>query len=1047
MTTRAFRTTIVGAIAAATALTAPPVAMGAGDGYEFSSASASLSTAQAGAHPDLVTQFSFPTVPGEATTAVAHTKEVQISLPPGLVGNPAPFPQCPMAEFSEEGATAASPGVCPQDSQVGTVLVTTNLTAFPVLEPLYNLPPSSDGSSVARLGFIGLVDPFIIDLNVRSGSDYGITADVQGTGAVTLTNATTTIWGVPADPSHDPDRFTPQTALVCTLHLPTCPAPQPSGLAPTAFLTNSTSCGPEQVGFSAQSFENPGVLVSATAPLADITGCGNLPFAPTLTAQPTTTAAASPSGIDVDLSIPQDGLTSATSLGTADLKNAVVTLPPGLTLNPAAADGLGACSEAEIGLTSDSPISFNTADPTCPDASKVGTVQITTPVLADPLEGSLYLADQSANPFHTLLAGYLVAKGNGVIIKLAGRFDLNPQTGQITATFNNNPQLPFSDLKLHFEAGDRGVLATPTACGTYPITSQLTPWSGGPAVNSSNTFSITSGCAPSAFSPTFTAGTQDPQAGRYSPFVLSFRRSATEQNLTGLSVQLPPGILAKLAGVQECSDAKLAAAAANTGAQELANSSCPAGSQVGTVTTGVGVGPNPLILQGTAYLTGSYKGAPYGLAVVVPAKAGPFDLGTVVVRQALFIDPETAQVTAVSDPFPTILDGIPLDIQRIDVDLNRPGFTVNPTSCDPMNVTATVTGAPPGGPVTVDTQGAGFSTAAAITANVSSHFQVGGCQDIGFSPKLKIALTGKGKTKGGDHPTLTATLTDPTGQANILSAKVALPLSLALDPNNSNNVCLYATAQAVHGGAVGCPDNTIVGTAAAVTPLLDQPLTGNVYLVQGIRTNAQGQQVKTLPSLLVPLRGQIALDLRAQTSVSGGKLVTTFPTIPDAAVSKFTLKINGGKKGLLVITGRGLSICQKNQVGNENFGAQSGKTTSGNMTLSTPCGKPAQLKVLSHHVKTGKLLLRVRTSERGKVTVTGNGVTRFSEAMGAGTHRIQVATKLSPPTKSATKAKANARVTNAKPPANKKAPAISKVTVQVTPANARAATKTLTVRM
>jgi hypothetical protein len=315
------------------------------------------------------------------------------------------------------------------------------------------------------------------------------------------------------------------------------------------------------------------------------------------------------------------------------------------------------------------------------------------------------------------------------------------------------------------------------------------------------------------------------------------------------------------------------------------------------------------------------------MAVVVPALAGPYDLGTVVVRQALYIDPTTAQVTAVSDPLPTILQGIPLRLRRVDVTLDRPGFTLNPTSCDPMSIDGTL------------------SSTGGLTASVGSRFQVGGCGDLGFSPRLQFRLSGAGKTHSGNHPALTATLTNPPGQANMRSAKVALPLSLALDINNSQHVCSYDVAQAVHGGAVGCPASTIVGQATAVTPLLSEPLTGPVYLVQGIRFGKGGVRIHTLPSLLVPLRGQVALDLRASSAVNGSQqLVTTFPTIPDAPVSKFTLQINGGPKGILVITGRGQSICTGPQVANADFGAQTGRAANQNDTMATPCGRPAHQK-------------------------------------------------------------------------------------------------------
>jgi len=309
--------------------------------------------------------------------------------------------------------------------------------------------------------------------------------------------------------------------------------------------------------------------------------------------------------------------------------------------------------------------------------------------------------------------------------------------------------------------------------------------------------------------------------------------------------------------------------------------------------------------------------------------AGPYDLGTVVIRQQLQINPSTAQATVVSDPFPTILQGIPLQIKSVSVTMNRPDFTVNPTSCDVMAVTGTPT------------------STGGMSAPESSRFQVGGCAALPFSPKLKMVLSGKGKTKSGDHPTLTSTLTQTGGQANISKVRVALPLNFALDPNNSQHVCSYQIAQAVTTGPADCPASTLIGHATAITPLLSKPLTGPVYLVQGIRMS-HGVQIHTLPSLLIPLRGQIALDLRAQTSVSGGKLVTTFPTIPDAAVSKFTLTINGGKKGILVITGRGRNICTGPQITDATLTAQSGKATNPNIKMSTPCKTPHKIK---HHSK------------------------------------------------------------------------------------------------
>ena len=559
-------------------------------------------------------------------------------------------------------------------------------------------------------------------------------------------------------------------------------------------------------------------------------------------------------------------------------------------------------------------------------------MEVDTPLLATPLTGSVFLAQQTDNPFGSLLALYIVAQGDGVLVKLPGQVAADPQTGQLTATIDNNPQLPFSDFKLDFFGGPRAALATPDTCGTFTTTSSLTPWSGEAAATPSDSFTINTGCV-SGFSPTFSAGVQNAQAGAYSPFVLSFGRSDTDQELSQLSVTLPPGLLAKLAGVQECSEQALAtiSSALGTGAAQLASPSCPAGSQVGTATVGAGPGSDPVFLTGSAYLTGPYEGAPYGLAVVVPAVIGPFDLGTVVVRQALFVDPETTQVKVTSDPLPSIWHGIPLRIRRVDVALNRPDFIVNPTSCAPMQIGATL----------------GSTSGASVP--VSSRFQVGGCAALPFSPALHVALTGRHKTRSGDHPTMTATLSQGPGQANVSSAQVTLPLSLALDPRNSEHVCSYPVALAVHGGPVDCPADTIVGTASAVTPLLSQPLTGDVYLVQGIRFNSLHQQIRTLPTLLVPLRGQLALDLRASTSVDGaGRLVTTFATIPDAPVSSFTLTITGGRGGLLVITGRGRSICTKAQIATGSLGAQSGTSERVSDHISTPCGKAHRARRSRH---------------------------------------------------------------------------------------------------
>jgi hypothetical protein len=864
--------------------------------FDSSATNADGSTdTQAGSHPfQLTTSLNLTTKldPSGNAEPSSSLKTVDVALPPGMIGDPTATPRCPHAQLNSLFLS------CPADSQVGvvTILGTGLFGRADGTRPVYNMVPPP--GMPAQFGFRVIFDPVYINTAVRTGSDYGVTAtEVKTSEIIPLVGTTLSLWGVPSDPSHDSQR--------CEFLSTGCSPATPFQAPAKPLLTLPTACsGPLTTNVSVDSWQAPGDLKLGSSVTNDgagnpvgVSGCNRLDFSPTLRVQPDVTTADSPSGLSVDLHVPQNDNTIG--LAEADLKKAVVALPPGVAVSPSAADGLGACMPQQIGLD-------NANEPACPDSSKVGSVEVDTPLLPDPLKGSVFLAQQNNNPFGSLLAIYVTAEGDGVLVKLAGHVVPDPNTGQLTTTFDNNPPLPFSDFKLNFFGGPRASLVTPESCGTFTTTSSLSPWSATAAATPSDSFTINNGCV-NGFSPSFTAGVTNVQAGAHTPFVLSFSRKDTDQELSSLNVSLPPGLVAKIAGVPLCSDL-----AANAGA-------CPASSQVGTVEVGSGPGSSPFFLPGNVFLTGPYKGGPYGLAVVVRAIAGPFDLGTVVVRQAIHVDPTDARVSVTSDPFPTMLQGIPLKVRRVDVNLSRRNFTVNPTSCNPMQVTGTL-----------------FSTHG-TSERLSSRFQVAGCSGLGFSPHLRLALTGKGRTHSGNHPTLTANLTQGLGQANMRSARVTLPLSMALDPNNSQHVCSFPVAQAVHGGAVGCPANTIVGKATAVTPLLDRPLNGNVYLVQGIRFS-HGRQIRTLPTLLVALRGQIALDLRAQSSVDGAsRLVTTFATIPDAAVSSFKLTINGGPRGILVITGRGRNICNAPQTAQVRLTAQSGSTEQLTPTITKPC--------------------------------------------------------------------------------------------------------------
>jgi hypothetical protein len=915
---------------------------------------------QAGGHPyEIKTDIDFNLTTRQDGLIVPDqlVKDLNVSLPSGLIGNPTAASQCSISVLQQFTHIVGQAKDCPASSQVGTLDLDTEHDFFGFIPkiPIYNMVPQA--GLPAQFGFNYAQVVSVIDNTVRTGSDYGLDSGLSNiASALPVLSSKLTLWGVPSDPSHNGDRH-------CFYYAPLGCASS-GDLRP--LFTNPTSCsGPQTVTARADSWQNRGQYVTKTDTLPALTGCDKLQFKPSLSLQPDTSAADSPSGLDVDMRVPQDGLKDPSGLGSAHLRKAVVTLPAGFSLNPAAADGLNACSAAQVGLN-------DASEPRCPDASKVGTAKITTPLLADPLEGSLYLARQDDNPFHTLLSGYLVAEGSGVLIKLPGRFDADPATGQLTATFDNNPQQPFTDLKLHFFGGAHGVLATPQTCGTFTTTASLTPWSApdsGAPVSLSDPFAITSGpngtgCVSDLgqrpLNPGFSAGTSNSQAGAYSPFVLRLTRSDGEQNISRVDTTLPPGLLGKLAGVTQCSDAALVSisAAQGTGQGELANPACPANSLVGSTSVGSGVGPSPFYVSGKAYLAGPYKGAPFSLALVTPAVAGPLDLGTVVVRAGLYIDPITAQVTVKSDPIPTIVDGIPLRIRDIRVNTDRPGFTLNPTSCDPMAVTGQVVGS----------DGA--------TPTVSSRFQAGGCQALGLSPKLAIALTGKGQTTDDKHPGVHATVSQTGGQANLKKVTVSLPLSLALDPDNAQALCEFADGSKIDPV---CPKGSIVGQATARTPILDQPLTGPVYFVKNIRKDPKsGREIRTLPKLVIPLTGQngIRLNLVGTSNVVDNHLVTTFDNIPDAPVSDFTLDIAGGKSGILVVSGT--DICKASQVATQQINGQNAKQLNANVYLQTPA---CPLKIISK--KTGKTTVAIKIGGlgAGKVTVRGTGIKKTTKTI------------------------------------------------------------------
>jgi hypothetical protein len=902
-----------------------------------------LPVSAADSHPyQYTTSFAVNTIteaPGSGHPVVAaggNLREIEVTLPPGLAGNPTAIGRCTAQQFNTTVPESAAANECPDSSAVGLAVVQQVEgdagVGGSVETPIYNLVPPK--GMPAQFGFRVLEAPFYINTRLRSDGDYGITAYLENvTEAQRATASRVTFWGVPWDASHDTQR-----GFCGSAHKGSCPVAE----APRPFLRLPSSCqNPLLATMSFETWAQPSASAATSFEEPAPTACNQPDFSPTIEAKPSTNVTDAPAGLHVDVHLPQKDNEDPAGLAEADLRDATVTLPPGLTVNPASATGLGACSLAQIGYQGikEGKPSFSTNPAQCPDASKIGTVAIETPLVDHPIPGSIFLAKQSENPFASLLALYIAVNDpiTGVVIKLPGKVETNPVTGQITNVFEQNPQLPFEDLEVDLFNGARAPLRTPQTCGesattpSFTTTTSLVPWTApeGATAHPSDSFALVQSpgggaCAatkaqlPNA--PSFEAGTRDPLAGAYSPFLLRLKREDGSQELKGLNVTLPPGLSARLAGTPECPEAALAQAQSRNqpgqGALERQSPSCPAASQLGTVTVGAGAGPAPLHLQGNAYLAGPYKGAPLSIEIITPAIAGPFDFGAVAVRAALYVDPETAQGKVLSDPIPTILQGVPTDLRSIAVKIDKPDFTLNPTSCEVKSLTAeaiSVTG---------------------NVANLNNLFQVGGCSNLGFKPKLALKL--KGGTKRGAHPALTATLTYPKAGAysNIAKAQVALPHSEFLDTTHIKTICTR-----VQFAASACPKAAIYGTAKATTPLLDKPLEGPVYL----RSSSH-----PLPDLVADLNGQIHVVLAGRVDSIHGGTRNTFEAVPDAPVTKFTLSLPAGKKGLLQ---NSTDICRGSHRATADFTAHNGKTLRLKPQLQAKCPKARKAKKKQKHKK------------------------------------------------------------------------------------------------
>lgn len=848
------------------------------DKYEIESAKASLSTSQAGAHPDFTTAFTL--TKNGLGAPFAQTRDVRVELPPGLIGNPNAIPQCTTVQLGLSPETSH----CPQDSEVGVTEVSLyGLGTF--TEPIYNMVPPED--SVARFGFIAGLFPTFINVEVRTQSDYGVNAKVEGIASIyALISAATTVWGVPASSSHDALRLTAMEAFEGK-------APpgggRKSGLPPAPFLSNPTSCeGPLAVKISVDSYQEPTRVSSREASLPAIGGCGNVGFEPQLSLTPTSSQAAGPTGLDAELTVPQDETVEGRA--TSQVRDAVVALPAGMTLAPGAADGLLACGDEQAAFHSSAPSN-------CPDASKLGSVEFDVPALPRVLHGALYQRSPAPGD---LFRVWLISDELGVHAKIPGDIHADSVTGQLTSIFLETPRVPLRGLKLHVPGGGRAPLANPPSCGGYATHFSFAPWSGGPSAQGDAPMAIDGGCDTGGFAPRLRAGGTSPAAGAFAAFVLNLLRDDGEQNVAGLDVEMPPGLLARLAGVPLCP----AAAAASGG--------CPAGSKIADVAVAAGPGPAPLWIPqpGKAppavYLAGPYRGAPFSLSVAVPAQAGPFDLGTVVTRAAIFVDPETSQVAVRSDPLPQILEGVPIEYRHLNVDVDRPRFTLNPTNCDVHSVAATVR----------SDQGA--------VATPATPFHAVGCAGLPFAPKLSLHLFGK--TGRGAHPRLQAFLSARPGDANIARAQAALPHSEFLDQAHIRTVCTR-----VQFAADACPSRSIYGHARAVTPLLDEPLEGPVYL----RSSSH-----PLPDVVAALRGEVEFDLVGRIDSVNGGIRTTFETVPDAPVTKFVLTMRGGSRGLLV---NSRNLCAGPTRATLDLEAQNGKRATQRPLMRNQCPRAGRM--------------------------------------------------------------------------------------------------------
>jgi hypothetical protein len=956
-----------------------PVSFGVEDFEAFAEEEGGAPTMQAGSHPFQFTTnllFNQSADPGKV---LAKAKDVIAKLPPGLIGNPTPIPQCTAAQFSTGVSGGIPTNECPLNTAVGVAVITIDEPSFfdgiqSIPVPIFNLAPQA--GEPARFGFDVYTNPILLDASVRSGGDYGVTVSSKNiTELPNFIAARLTFWGVPGDTRHNDQRgwCVLKSYYQCSPFASQNPPP---------FLSMPTSCtGPLLSSVEADSWQQPGVFGSVSGePMPALDGCNRLPFEPSIVVQPDTAAASSTSGLTVDVHVRQENSVNANGLADAYPRSINVALPPGVAINPAGGNGLAACSEALIGFQGVQEPPLQPAGPVdtftgslpnplepgvnfCPDASKIATAVIKTPLLPHPLEGAVYLAAQNENPFGSLVAMYIVAEDpvSGTLVKLAGQVHLS-ETGQLTATFENSPQAPFEDAILHFFGGERAPLATPARCGAYTTAAAFTPWSREPSEpphTATSTFDVTSGpgggpCpgATLPFSPSLAGGTTNINAGSFSGMTTTIGREDGQQNMQSVQLHMPAGLSGLLSGVTLCGEAQ-----ANAG-------TCGPNSLIGETTVSAGVGSDPVsVVGGRIYITGPYDGAPFGLSIVNPVKAGPFDLehdtsnpvqqpacDCIVVRAKVEVDAHTAALTVTTDPsgphaIPHLIDGIPVQIKRVNVTINRPGFTFNPTNCDPMGIT---------GAISSDEGG---------SQPVSVPFQVTNCATLAFTPKFTVSTSANTSRAGG--ASLAVDLSYPPGaigsQANVASVKVSLPEQLPSRLTTLQKACTAAQFEADPGG---CPAASIVGHVVVHTPLVPVPLEGPAYFV------SHGGEA--FPNLIMVLQGYgVTVDLVGDTFISKqGITSSTFKATPDVPFSSFQLELPEGPYSALTANG---DLCRQKLVMPTSLTAQNGAALNQETQIEVT-GCPGALNLVSTHVSGRTVTLTVYVPGAGKLTLAGQGV-------------------------------------------------------------------------